>query len=56
LIKVSIDLDFSLVSIENLSKMHPSSAGVSKLRPADQMRPAKPFHPAREAILFMMKN
>jgi len=28
-----------------------SSAGVSKLRPAGQMRPAKTFHPAREAIL-----
>ena len=31
-------------------------AGVFKLRPAGQMRPAKPFHPAREAILSMMKK
>jgi len=30
--------------------------GVSKLRPAGQMRPAKPFHPARVAILSMMKK
>jgi len=27
------------------------SAGVSTLRPAGQMRPAKPFHAALEAIL-----
>jgi len=31
-------------------------AGDSKLWPADEMRPAKPSHPAREAILSMMKN
>jgi len=30
--------------------------GVSKLRPAGQMRPAKPFHPAREAVLSKIKN
>ena len=30
--------------------------GVSKLRPAGQIRPAKPFHPAREAVLSMMKK
>ena len=29
---------------------------VSKLRPTGQMRPAKPFHPAREAISSMMKK
>jgi len=29
-------------------------AGVSKLRPAGQMRPAKLFHPSRKAILSMM--
>ena len=33
-----------------------SNSGVSKLQPAGQMRPAKPFHPAREAILSMIKN
>jgi len=33
-----------------------SIPGVSKLRPAGQMRPAKPFYPAREAILSMMKK
>ena len=32
------------------------SPAVSKLRPAGQMRPAKSFHPAREAILSMMKK
>jgi len=31
-------------------------AGVSKLRPAGQIRPAKPFHPAREDILSKMKK
>jgi len=30
--------------------------GVSKLQSAGQMRPAKLFHPAREAILSMMKK
>jgi len=33
-----------------------SKTGASKLRPTDQMRPVKPFHPAREAILSMMKK
>jgi len=33
-----------------------SKARVSKLRPAGQIRPAKPFHPAREDILSIMKN
>jgi len=32
------------------------STGVSKLQPAGQMRPAKTFHPAREAVLSMMKK
>ena len=31
-------------------------AGVTKLRPAGQIRPAKPFHPARVDILPMRKN
>jgi len=33
-----------------------SIPGLSKLRPAGQMWPAKLFHPAREAILSMMKE
>jgi len=32
-----------------------SKSGVSKLRPAGQIRPVKPFHLAREAILSMKK-
>jgi len=32
------------------------ATGVSKLRRAGQIRLAKPFHPAREAILSMMKQ
>ena len=31
-------------------------AGVTKLRPTGQIRPAKPFHPARVDILPMRKN
>ena len=34
----------------------PPRAGVTKLRPAGQIRPAKPFHPARVDILLMRKN
>ena len=33
-----------------------SKTGVTKLRPAGQIRPAKPFHPARVDILPMRKN
>jgi len=33
-----------------------SRSEVSKLQPTGQMRPAKPFHPAREAVLSMMKK
>jgi len=32
------------------------TAGVSKVRPAGQIRPAKPFHPTRENILSIMKT
>jgi len=35
---------------------HSFRPGVSKVRPAGQIRPAKPFHPAREAVLSMMKK
>jgi len=31
-------------------------SGTSKLRPASQIRPATPFHPAREEILLIMKK
>jgi len=40
----------------DLSKLFYLKPVVSKLRPAGQMRPAKPFHPARKAILSMIKN
>ena len=33
-----------------------TKAGVSKPRPTGQIRPAKPFHQAREDILSIMKN
>jgi len=33
-----------------------SKSGVSKLRPAGQIQPAKPFHPARVDILPIRKN
>jgi len=34
----------------------PSDPGVSKLRPAGQIRPAEPFHLASENILAIMKK
>jgi len=36
--------------------MENDKAGVSKLRPAGQIRHAKPFYPAREDILSIMKK
>ena len=40
--------------VQSVSYSH--IAAVSKLRPAGQMRPAKPFHPARKGILPLRKN
>ena len=40
----------------HLKKTLSSISGVSKLRPAGQIRLEKPFHQAREVILLIMKK
>jgi len=55
---------FHSVYFSDIKSKHCSNAlrdssvciSVSKLRPAGQIRPAKPFHPLHEAILSMMKK
>jgi len=55
---------FHNVYLSDIKSKHFSNAlrdssvyvSVSKLQPTGQMRPAKPFHPLREAMLSMMKN
>jgi len=42
--------------LKKFYKLLLSIPGVTKLRPAGQIRPAKPFHPARADILPMRKN
>ena len=52
--KIAVICHRSLLEHSHINRY--CKAGVSKLRPAGQRRPAKPFHPAREAILLMMKK
>jgi len=51
------NLYYRVGRLDDLIVLHQSiMTGVSKLQPTGQMKPAKPFHPAREAILSMVKK
>jgi len=62
IIKQNIAQSLATISINQqtisnaIAALHKSKPEIPKLQPADQIRPAKPFHPANHAILSIMKN
>ena len=49
-------VSFPVIIITTIAQAQCFRPGVTKLRPAGQIRPAKPFHPALVDILPMRKN